>query len=93
MKYFIGIDIGGTNISTGVVDETYNIVGRGKIKSLEEAKIDAKMILQVHDELILESHRDCAEEASAILRREMEHAIELSVPLTVELTVGDSWYN
>ena len=65
----------------------------GTARSLEEAKIDAKMILQVHDELILESHRDCAEEASAILRREMEHAIELSVPLTVELTVGDSWYN
>ena len=33
MKYFIGIDIGGTNISTGVVDETYKIVGRGKIKT------------------------------------------------------------
>ena len=28
MKYFVGIDIGGTNISTGVVDETYKIVGR-----------------------------------------------------------------
>ncbi len=33
MKYFVGIDIGGTNISTGVVDETYKIVGRGKIKT------------------------------------------------------------
>ncbi len=33
MKYYIGIDIGGTNISTGVVDETYKIVGRGKIKT------------------------------------------------------------
>ena len=33
MKYYIGIDIGGTNISTGVVDEAYNIVGRGKVKT------------------------------------------------------------
>ena len=33
MKYFVGIDIGGTNISTGVVDETYKIIGRGKIKT------------------------------------------------------------
>ena len=33
MKYYIGIDIGGTNISTGVVDEEYNIVGRSKIKT------------------------------------------------------------
>lgn len=33
MKYYIGIDIGGTNISTGVVDEEYNIIGRSKIKT------------------------------------------------------------
>ena len=33
MKYYVGIDIGGTNISTGVVDENYNIVGKGKIKT------------------------------------------------------------
>lgn len=33
MKYYVGIDIGGTNISTGVVDENYNIVGRGKLKT------------------------------------------------------------
>lgn len=36
MKYYIGIDIGGTNLSTGVVDENYNIVGRGKIKTGSE---------------------------------------------------------
>lgn len=33
MKYYIGIDIGGTNISTGVVDEAYNIIGRSKLKT------------------------------------------------------------
>ena len=33
MKYYVGIDIGGTNISTGVVDEAYQIVGRSKIKT------------------------------------------------------------
>ncbi|MBR5088849.1 MAG: ROK family protein [Ruminiclostridium sp.] len=33
MKYYIGIDIGGTNLSTGVVDESYNIVGRSRIKT------------------------------------------------------------
>jgi len=36
MKYYIGIDIGGTNLSTGVVDENYNIIGRGKIKTGSE---------------------------------------------------------
>ncbi len=45
MKYYIGIDIGGTNISTGVVDENYQIVGRGKLKtkigrSYEEIRAD-----------------------------------------------------
>lgn len=33
MKYYVGIDIGGTNISTGVVDENYKIVGKGKLKT------------------------------------------------------------
>lgn len=33
MKYWLGIDLGGTNIATGVVDENYNIIGRGKIKT------------------------------------------------------------
>lgn len=36
MKYYIGIDIGGTNLSTGVVDENYSIVGRGKVKTASE---------------------------------------------------------
>ena len=33
MKYWLGIDLGGTNIATGVVDENYNIIGRGKVKT------------------------------------------------------------
>lgn len=61
-------------------------------RALKDAGIDAKLILQVHDELVVESARDCAEEAASILRREMENAVSLSVPLSVELTVGDTWY-
>lgn len=60
--------------------------------ALKEANIDAKLILQVHDELVVEASRDCADEAAAILRREMENAVSLSVPLSVELTIGDTWY-
>ncbi|MBE6622253.1 MAG: DNA polymerase I [Ruminococcaceae bacterium] len=60
-------------------------------KALRESGIDAKLILQVHDELILEAHKSCAEEAAALLKREMEAAVELVVPLTVEVGVGDSW--
>lgn len=60
--------------------------------ALKTAGIDAKLILQVHDELVVEASRACADEAAAILRREMENAVSLSVPLSVELTVGDTWY-
>lgn len=54
--------------------------------------LDARLILQVHDELIVESKRDCAEQVAAILREEMEHAADLAVPLTVEIHAGDNWY-
>ncbi len=62
-------------------------------RALKEAGIDAKLILQVHDELLVEASRECATEAAEILRREMENAVKLSVPLSVELTVGDTWYD
>ncbi len=59
---------------------------------LRGSGLDARLILQVHDELLVEAHRDCAEEALTILREEMENAVTLSVPLDVEVGVGDSWY-
>lgn len=62
-------------------------------QALKSAGIDARLILQVHDELIVEAHRDCAAKAAEILREQMEHAVELSVPLTVDLTVGETWYD
>ncbi len=61
-------------------------------KKLEESGLDAKLILQVHDELIVESARDCAGEVLNILKSEMENAVELSIPLTVEANIGDTWY-
>ncbi len=61
-------------------------------RALKEANIDAKLILQVHDELLVEASRECADKAAEILRREMENAVSLTVPLSVELTIGDTWY-
>ena len=61
--------------------------------ALKAANIDAKLILQVHDELVVEASRECADKAAEILRQEMENAVKLSVPLSVELTVGDTWYD
>ncbi len=50
--------------------------------ALRTAGIDAKLILQVHDELIIECHKDCVAKASEILRECMENAVETTVPLT-----------
>ena len=60
--------------------------------ALKKANIDAKLLLQVHDELILESHKDDAEKAYEILKNSMEGAIKLSVPLNVEAHIGKNWY-
>lgn len=60
---------------------------------LKKEGIDAHLILQVHDELVVESHKSCSDRAAQILREEMENAIDLPVPLSVELTVGETWYD
>ncbi len=62
-------------------------------KALKEAKIDAKLILQVHDELIIEAHKDVKDEALKILKNEMEGAIKLSVPLTADIAIGKTWFD
>lgn len=62
-------------------------------RRLKEENIDARLILQVHDELIIETHKSCCEKAKEILRYEMEHAASLSVPLTVSMAVGQTWYD
>lgn len=58
---------------------------------LRRENLKAKLLLQVHDELIVECPEAEAETVSAILKEEMEHAVELSVPLLVEVGVGHSW--
>lgn len=59
---------------------------------LKDEKIPAKLILQVHDELIVEAEESAVELASKILKEEMENAVSLKVNLDVDLNVGDSWY-
>ncbi|MDR2589638.1 MAG: DNA polymerase I [Oscillospiraceae bacterium] len=60
---------------------------------LKKEKLAAKIILQVHDELIVECPDSESEVVSAILREEMENAAKLSVPLVAETRVGKSWYD
>jgi len=62
-------------------------------RRLKDENIDAKLILQVHDELIIESDVKCAERASEILREEMQNVYEMKVPLAVDVNKGRSWYD
>ena len=61
-------------------------------KALEAAGLEAKLVLQVHDELIVECPEAETETVSALVTREMESAVQLAVPLTAEAKVGRSWY-
>ncbi len=60
-------------------------------QSLREKGFDAKLILQVHDELIVEAKEDIAEEAAKVLSEAMEKVIELDVPLIAEARIGKTW--
>ena len=59
--------------------------------ALKSEGIDAKIVMQVHDELVVEVKDEQVEICKEILRREMEGAANLSVPLTVDVTVGKNW--
>ena len=59
---------------------------------LKAEDIDAKLILQVHDELILEASEADAERAAQLLKEEMQNVYEMKVPLSVDVHTGDSWY-
>ncbi|MGA2512829.1 MAG: DNA polymerase I [Candidatus Limnocylindrales bacterium] len=58
---------------------------------LRSAGLDARLLLQVHDELVLEVPRDQVEATAPILRETMEGALKLDVPLTVDVKMGDDW--
>jgi DNA polymerase-1 len=61
-------------------------------EALREAKMKSTLILQVHEELILQVYKPELEAAKKLLREGMESVIELSVPLLVSMNTGDSWY-
>ena len=61
-------------------------------RALEEAGLMARLVLQVHDELIVECPEAEAEAVAALVTREMEGAAKLAVPLNAEAKTGRSWY-
>lgn len=62
-------------------------------KRLNESKLKSKLILQVHDELILNVCKDEIDAVNTIVKDEMEKVMKLSVPLEVDINTGDNWYN
>jgi len=62
------------------------------VRELEKRTPRSKLILQVHDELIVEAHKDELETVKEILITEMEKAYPMSVPLKADIGVGENWY-
>lgn len=62
-------------------------------KRLRDEGLKARLVLQVHDELIVEAPNSEVRQASKILQEEMENAYKLAVPLSVDMNTGKSWYD
>ncbi len=59
---------------------------------LRSENLRSTLILQIHDELLIETHKDEVEQVKQIIQEEMMKAAELAVPLVVSVSVGDTWY-
>jgi DNA polymerase-1 len=60
-------------------------------EAIKREGLKARMLMQVHDELLVEAPAEEAERVAELLRREMESAVDLDVPLLVEVGIGDNW--
>ena len=59
---------------------------------LKEGNLKSRLVLQVHDELLIETAKDEVEQVSAILEKEMKDAAHLSVALEIDMHTGKNWY-
>ena len=76
----------------GTAADIMKIAMIGVNKRLKEKQMKSRLVLQVHDELLIEAHQDEVEQVKEILKYEMEHAASLLVPLDVDMHVGENWY-
>ena len=60
-------------------------------KAMEEEKMKSSLIMQVHDELVFEVLKSEEKEVESLVRKEMEGALSLSVPLKIDISVGSNW--
>ena len=62
-------------------------------RALKDKNLKSRIVLQVHDELIIETYKPELDEVKDILVNEMMNAAKLAVPLVVDVHSGDSWYD
>ena len=85
-----------TAMNTPIQGSAADIIKIAMVKVYNELKnrnLKSKLILQVHDELIVEVYKDEVDEVKDILKRNMENAVKLNVPLKVDMNIGSSWYD
>ncbi len=83
-------------MNTPIQGSAADIIKMAMVKVYNELKIrnlKSRLILQIHDELIIETEKDEIEEVKDIMKNIMENSIKLNVPLIIDLEVGDSWYD
>jgi DNA polymerase-1 len=81
-------------VNTPIQGSAADIVKTAMIKldkALVASRYPAALLLQVHDELILECKRDAVKAVSGLVREEMENAVKLKIPLRVSVETGQSW--
>jgi DNA polymerase-1 len=83
-----------TAVNTPLQGTAADLIKLAMIKidhELQERKLRARMLLQVHDELVLEAPPEETEEVAEMVKREMETVYKLEVPLVVDTGIGDNW--
>ena len=60
-------------------------------ESFNNRNLQSKMIMQVHDELVFDVHKNEIEEVQKIVSDKMKNAIEIAVPIEIEMSNGDNW--
>ena len=76
----------------GTAADIMKLAMKNVYKELKKSKLDAKLILQIHDELLIEVKMEDKEKAKEILKKSMVEAAKLSIPLEVEVSEGTNWY-
>jgi DNA polymerase-1 len=62
-------------------------------KEIKENSLDAKILLQIHDELLIECKENEVEKVIPVIKKSMENVCKLKVPLKVDITIGENWYD